>query len=519
MSLAAQLEADPEVGKAPEPKSGAKQKRASTKETATASVFDLANRVDTIAVLDRLHISHEESKRGETATCPGCNRDGALVCDGGGLKCLFATCAPCHPNPEFAGFRTNVDLVALAGQINPPEAARRICEWFDIKVPEPNGSTSGPGYEPPPGRFDDESEDVPPNAPPAAKDGESRNDGASSVAAGVVWHDARAIFAPLPPTKWIVQGLQICPGRPTLWCGYGYVGKSITEQSLALAMATGMPAFGEFEVRRGIVRHFDHEQGKHATFKRYQRVAIGMGIEDVEADGHLFAAIFPNVYLNQDNAVDVYSRLCEGTDLAIIDALRGATPGEDENDSKIRRCLDNLARVSERTGTTFTVLHHAGKPNDAHGGDQRMKARGSSAIFDAAGPVFILSGTKESPHKLVSQQKAPAEAEGGAVEDFYLTVEDVPRGTNPKAGVRVTYRAKEASQGKAAAASTDAQDGKVLDAIRANPGCNVRELRALCRPLQNGLVEDAVSRLVMAGKVELRDGKRSAIHHHERVSP
>ena len=210
----------------------------------------------------------------------------------------------------------------------------------------------------------------------------------------------------------------------------------------------------------------------------------------------------------------MYARLCEGTDFAIIDALRGATPGEDENDSKIRRCLDNLTIASEKTGTVFQVIHHTGKPQEGHN-DQRTKPRGSSGIFDACGPVFLLSGSKESPHKLVSQQKAPAEAEGGAVDDFFLTVEDISRGTNPRAGIRVLYRSKEEIVAAAAPPSTDLgeHDEKVLALIRANPGTNVRALRGLARPMRNGDIDDAIGRLEVAGLVEVRAGARGAKEH------
>jgi hypothetical protein len=467
-------------------------------------VFALARTVDTVSVLDRLGVAHDD----KFATCPGCGEEGAKLCENGGIKCLHDRCAGAGPKGH-PGFRSTIDLVMEAEHLEKVEAAKRICEWGGIVVPERKKKDESNG-DPPEGRFDGEWTE--------SAEQPIRNDGTASVSAAVEWHDARSIFAPLAPTNWLVPELQICPGRPTLWCGYGYVGKSITAQSKAAAMAGGMPVFGKFDIRRGVVRHFDHEQGKHATFKRYQRIAVGMELEPGEFDGRLFVTVFPSVYLNLPNAVDVYCRLCEGTDFAIIDALRGATPGEDENDSKIRVCLDNLGRVSEKTGTIFEVLHHSGKPQEGHT-DQRTKARGSSAIFDACGPVFILSGSKESPHKLVSQQKAPAEAEGGAVDDFYLTVEDVTRGFNPRAGVRVTYRSTEeiAAARPTESEVTTANDDRVLALIRDNPGSNARQLRVLARPMRNADVDDAVTRLLMTNKVETKPASNRQILHYQRV--
>jgi hypothetical protein len=253
------------------------------------------------------------------------------------------------------------------------------------------------------------------------------------------WIDTRGIFAPLPPTDWRVPGLQFCAGRPSMLAGYGASGKTLASQAMLLASASARKVWGEFRVLDPLrCRHIDHEQGKHATLKRYQRLAIGLGITQEELGERLEVSVFPNVYLNTKGSEDIYARECEGIDIVVLDALRGATPGVDENDSKIRDCIDQLARVSEKTGTAFWILHHAGKPKDGHT-DKRTVARGSSAIFDACGAVFVMVGEKGEP-KLVSQQKSPAEAEGDAIDDFYLKVEDVPGETS---GVRVVHQTKE----------------------------------------------------------------------------
>ena len=266
-------------------------------------------------------------------------------------------------------------------------------------------------------------------------------EGSSSPTAtgkGIQWISTDAIFAPLPPTPWLSKELGLCPGRPALVAAYGYSGKTIISQSAAMSFATGRELWAHFATgtpRR--VRHFDYEQGQHATRKRYHRLALGMDIDPRELGGRLELAVFPNVYLNSTDAYDVYARETEGCGLVFLDALRGATPGEDENDSKMRACLDMLSRVSEKNGATFQVLHHAGKTKEGHK-DPRQILRGSSAVFDACGSVLVLSGDKDEP-RLVQQVKAPAEAEGTAVGQFYLRIEDVEVNGNARAGVKVTY--------------------------------------------------------------------------------
>lgn len=256
------------------------------------------------------------------------------------------------------------------------------------------------------------------------------------------WLRVKEIFAPLPPTNWSVPGLQLCPGRPAMLAAYGASGKTIISQAMALAAASRHRVWGEFSVPKPrTVYHFDHEQGEHATRKRYQRLALGLGIHQDELEDRLRVTVFPSVYLNTRGSEDIYARECEGVDLVILDALRGATPGVDENDSKIRDCIDQLARVSEKTGTCFWILHHSGKPKDGHS-DRRTVARGSSAIFDACGAVFTLEAKKKRPPR-VSHEKPAAESEGGLVEDFHLGIEDVAIDGQPKAGVRVVYKTLE----------------------------------------------------------------------------
>lgn len=294
------------------------------------------------------------------------------------------------------------------------------------------------------------------------------------------WISAGEIFAPLPPTSWVVPDLQLCAGRPSMLVGYGYSGKTLAAQSLALAVATGRPVWGHFDVSRKMkVRHVDHEQGTRGTRLRYQRLARGMGIDGSELEDRLQVAVFPPVYLNEPGALEVYRNACEGIDLLIIDALRGATPGEDENDSKIRRCVDVLSQVSELTGTAVLLIHHAGKPRESHN-DSRTVSRGSSAIYDACGSVFVVVAAEGSNGpKRVTHEKAAAEAESGSIEPFYLVIEEV-RTDRQETGsaLRVVYRLAAEIQ-SAAPSPVQKIRNRILEHLHAYPGASKRALRDL----------------------------------------
>jgi hypothetical protein len=302
------------------------------------------------------------------------------------------------------------------------------------------------------------------------------------------------IFAPLPPVSWRVRGLQICPGRPCILGGYGASAKTLSAQQLALAVASGTPAWGYFDTELGNVVHLDYEQGFHATAQRYQRLAFGHHIEPRALSDRLRLGVFPRVYLDQPGAYDVYAKLVDGVHLVVLDALRGAAPSSDENDSSIRACIDNLTRVAEATGCSFVLLHHARKQQKDVGADDKEGLRGSAGIFDGAGAVYLLRAQKDpNEPRAVKQIKPAAEAAGRQVEDFRLDVLDIPAPGNPTAGVRVLHKPVEVSDRVAEAMARDqGRLAALLELIRRNPGSSKN---AICRSF-GGRRTDAFDMLV-----------------------
>jgi len=257
--------------------------------------------------------------------------------------------------------------------------------------------------------------------------------------------NSEAIFAPLQPVKWVCKELCIGPGRPTLFVGYGYSLKSYSLQSLAESVATGTKIWGEFRCTKGRVLHIDYEQGKQATRERYQRLAFGANLTSSEFEDMLELTCFPAWYLTSQSAETELERLCTGRALCIIDSFTAATPGVDQIDSRIRTYLDMLTRVSEHTGCSFIVIHHAGKA--AEGKDKREVARGNSAIFDACGTVLNMNGKKPFEPVLCEIVKTSANATGRiANTKFYLAPSDIASddGANDKAGIRIEYEPEDA---------------------------------------------------------------------------
>lgn len=281
-------------------------------------------------------------------------------------------------------------------------------------------------------------------------------------AAGADLLDAAAIFAPLPPVSWLCQALDLAPGAPALLAGYGFSGKTVAAQDLALAVASGGLAWGRFPVRAGRVLHLDYEQGSYLTRARYQRLARARGVDPAALDGRLSLGVLPSWYLDGDSGA--LEQLCDGYDLVLVDSFRAACPVTDENSSEARVPLDRLGRASERTGATGLVLHHARKPSREAVGGSRMSVRGSGALYDACGSVLVFSAEKGQP---VSVEHEKARISGRPHPSFRLQIADVEFAGDPTAGLRVECLsgADDAKQDAPRGRFAEVR-GKVLDLVR-----------------------------------------------------
>ncbi|MFO0679990.1 MAG: AAA family ATPase [Polyangiaceae bacterium] len=247
---------------------------------------------------------------------------------------------------------------------------------------------------------------------------------------------ATDLARPLPPVTYAVPYLGIASGAPVLFAGYGYAGKTMALQSLALSAAAGKGLWGLLSVRRTRVLHLDYEQGHRITTERYQRLAAGMDVDLRDISSNLAVAVHPSVYLNDRDALEVYKRTFEGYGIVIVDSLKGGTTDMDENSSEARATIDLLGRAAEAHGTVVILIHHARKPKEGDPDGARYKIRGSSAIYDACSSVFVLSGEKGQPTRVFHEK---CRNRGVTMDDFGLRVEDVTLDGDPRGGLRVVH--------------------------------------------------------------------------------
>lgn len=245
--------------------------------------------------------------------------------------------------------------------------------------------------------------------------------------------DAGKIAEPLPDVPYLVNALGIAPGAVTIVAGPGFAGKTVTLQDMAVSIAAGLPVWGVYNAKRGAVAHLDFEQGDRISRERLQRIAKAKGLDLASLPIRL--CVHPEIGLQERDALDVYTRALEGTMFAIVDSLRAAASTADENSSEVRRFIDLLNQVSERTGSTISLIHHTRKPQGDGGTFGKNDMRGSGAIFDAAASVFMLGGEKGKSR--VTHEKC--RNRGILVEPFGLAVEDVEVDGNPRGGLRVRH--------------------------------------------------------------------------------
>jgi hypothetical protein len=317
---------------------------------------------------------------------------------------------------------------------------------------------------------------------------------------------ADALFADLGPIPWLVQALDIAPGAPTLIAGYGFAGKTIFAQALALAIAAGLElALDLFPIRGGHVLHLDYEQGRRLTLDRYQRLARGLGITPAQLAGKLDVVCLPTRYLGGDGAEDFLCREVENHAACIIDPFRAACPGADENSSKdVRPVLDMFTRVSERTGCVMIDLHHARKPQKDAKGGARMAIRGSGDFYAGHGSVLVFDAEKGGPTN-VSHDKA--RISGKTHEDFVLLIQDsVGDDGEPALLVTASQKLTPDEDEVAAGRLADAME-RVAKVLLNHPEPSVRELRKLTR-MNHELLGAALDGLEREGRLVREPAQR-----------
>ncbi len=299
-------------------------------------------------------------------------------------------------------------------------------------------------------------------------------------------YGADEIFAPAAPVDWLLEDLDLCPGPPAMLGGYGFSGKTMLAQALAVSVAAGRQAWGLFKVRRGSVLHLDYEQGAIVTRRRYRQLCKGLGVEAGDLAG-LAVATHPPFRLDEPSAEKWIMRNGEGRALVVVDSFRAAAPSADENSSDVRRSLDLLSRCAERQGFATVVVHHAKKPSKDSRAGASVSLRGSGAIFDACSSVLMLTRGRAA----VRVDHVKARTSGMLQPPFHLCIAGSIDDADDGGAIAIRPRDAVASAdgGKMSAATA-----AIADALARHGALSRSELQGQVR-MSTGTISHAISAL------------------------
>lgn len=230
----------------------------------------------------------------------------------------------------------------------------------------------------------------------------------------------RDFYAEILGPNWLIKDLGIAPGRPCCFASAPGAGKTFAVQSLAVAVALGRPVWGKFECRQAPVLHLDLELGGASIPMRYQSVLRGAGSPDVT--GKLVSVAMPGISL--ESPEQDWIEIADGFGLVVVDSLRGASDSS-ENDSNVQLGLKKLAYVSGKTGASFILIHHSGRPRGRKSApivDDLSPLRGSSAIGASVSSCYSVwaMGAEEDSPRLLTRAKRHELTDGAQVKRVTL---------------------------------------------------------------------------------------------------
>jgi replicative DNA helicase len=194
---------------------------------------------------------------------------------------------------------------------------------------------------------------------------------------------AELLASPPPAVGWRWQGW-LARGDLALLVGEPGVGKSLLALALAASLRLGDTLLGD-DCRRCRVGIVDLENPLDEVHKRLR--AFGISADD--NDGLLYWHAQPLDLADGTAAIATIVQE-HALDVLMIDSLRRATPGLDENDSAaVSAVLSPLRALTHETGCTILLLHHVRKQSGGSA-DAAQTVRGSGDLVASADSLLVL---------------------------------------------------------------------------------------------------------------------------------
>jgi hypothetical protein len=217
---------------------------------------------------------------------------------------------------------------------------------------------------------------------------------------------------PLGPIPWVCSALRIAPGRPTSIVGLAGSRKTFLALDLEIAVASSTRVLG-FDVRAGRALHVDLEATRRPTFERLQALARGRGFELASLGDRLAYVWQPLTSWRKSSSLDRFCSLIEPYDLVVVDPVRGALDGADENSSAASAPLELAIAASAKTGSAIAFIDHGqGRP------------RGHSSKLDASQVLIACAAASRIAPTFVTCPRDQVAGLGFADFSFTHIVED-----------------------------------------------------------------------------------------------
>jgi len=221
---------------------------------------------------------------------------------------------------------------------------------------------------------------------------------------------------------WLAEGL-LPAASQTIWQGRPKVGKSHSLLQLVFDMASGLPAFGRFNVRHAVRCAFvEMEEPEALTKARYAAMLRAHQGQGPEADNLRFFTredlhrmrLLPRELLGARVGGFISALRGEGVEFVVLIALRRfLVTGENIKDPEVaERINDALDTILNETGAAIALANHSRKQEAP-----TVEAQGFGSTFIAAraDAIFEIARTRDG-----GRRRVQGEARFDAPEEFFL---------------------------------------------------------------------------------------------------
>lgn len=315
-----------------------------------------------------------------------------------------------------------------------------------------------------------------------------------------------------PDTPWQVRGL-ITERSLCVIGGEPKTTKTWAALEIAMAIATGTPAFGEFQAMKAPahVALFMAEDSRRSVRNRLRALATSRGLEPKVACARMHAAYMQAIDLRNINHVAglvVSVREIPGpVGMIVLDPLRDCHGAEENSATEMATVAQAMRALRTVTGASVVFIHHMGKATaDSKNRRAGQSMRGSTALHGAVDCGLYLRDLK-TDKQTVWTNKAEVEIKGArGAGDFSLTwhVKDI---NDEAVAGHWTFDRDEQEAKQAAVAVEDAElVSKLVDFLRGS----VTADGAGYKPVDQAFIRVSLAvkkdRLAAAVEAAIKDG-------------